>query len=316
MDRKLAVSVQTGHWLHRHFGEARADEALAWISQFGFTALDLNLDSGWPSELAAAGEVGPRYQKGVEEALEEFRPLKEALAKYDMFVGQAHSTFPLWREGMDDINEALMHAVEIDCAVCQYLGCPYLVVHSLCMPDAEKEWELNLAMYRRMIPHAKKYGVTLCLENLFNWRNGHLLVSTTTAASDACKYIDTLNAEAGEELFGFCFDAGHANASGRNLRDDLRTLGKRVKVLHLHDNNGTSDMHLIPFTQQHNGDANRLNTDWEGFLAGLRDIGYEGTVNFETDSALHSVPKPLQPAMMRLIGEIGYYFRDRLLEEQ
>ena len=316
MDRKLAVSVQTGHWLHRHFGEARADEALAWISQFGFTALDLNLDSGWPSELAAAGEVGLRYQKGVEEALEEFRPLKEALAKYDMFVGQAHSTFPLWREGMDEINEALMHAVEIDCAVCQYLDCPALVVHPLGDHDKDRERELNLAMYRRMIPFAKKYGVKLCLENGGSVICGHVAAGPCTDIADICWYIDTLNAEAGGDFFGFCYDVGHANITIRNIRHDLRTLGKRLTVLHLHDNDGIHDLHLIPFTQQHNGDANRLNTDWEGFLAGLRDIGYEGTVNFETDSALHSVPKALQPAMMRLIGEIGYYFRDRLLEEQ
>lgn len=315
MEKTLAVSVQTGHWLSRDFGEARADEALSWIKQFGFTALDLNLDSGWPSELAAAGEVGPRYQKGIEEALEEFRPLKEALARYDMFVGQAHSTFPLWREGMDEINNALMHAVEIDCAVCRYVGCPALVVHPVYDPDFDREWDLNLAMYRKMIPFAKKYGVKLCLENGMALKNGHFVATTFTAAADACRYIDVLNEEAGFDCFGFCFDVGHANCSGRNIRHELNVLGKRLTILHLHDNNGILDQHLIPYTQQHNGDANRLNTDWEGFLAGLQDIGYEGTLNFETDSALHSVPKPLHPAMLRLIGEIGTYFRTRLSEK-
>ena len=57
----------------------------------------------------------------------------------------------------------------------------------------------------------------------------------------------------------------------------------------------------------------RLNTDWEGFLDALIAIGYEGTLNFETATAVYSVPEPLQPAMLRLIGEIGSYFRSRLL---
>ena len=314
MTRKFAVSTQTNMWLDNVYGEARADEALAWFKQFGFDALDLNLDSGWSSEMAAEGKIGPRYQKGVAEAMEEFRPLKEALAKYDMFVGQAHSTFPLYREGMDEINAALLHAVEIDCAICQYLGCPALVVHPLNHMDKAKERELNLNMYRKMMPFARKYGVKLCLENGFMNVAGHSCVGACTEASDACWYIDTLNAEAGEELFGFCFDIGHANASARNIRHELNVLGKRLTVLHLHDNDGARDLHQIPYTQQNPG-PDRNSTDWEALLAGLKDIGYEGTINFETANALRGIPRELHPAALRLISAIGSYFRSRLMAE-
>lgn len=312
MERKFAVSTQTSQWLNRDFGEARADEALAWIKQFGFTALDLNLDSGWSSEMAAEGIIGPRYRKGIAEALEEFRPLKEALKKHGMFVGQAHSTFPLWREGMEEINAALLHAVEIDCAVCQFLDCPALVVHPLHDLDKDREIALNLAMYRGMIPFAKKYGVKLCLENGAQGGFGHSVAGACTDVADMCWYIDRLNEEAGCDCFGFCYDVGHANCSMRNIRYDLRVLGKRLTVLHLHDNDGIHDLHLIPYTQQHIG-PHRINTDWEGFLDALTAIGYEGTLNFETATAVYSVPEPLQPAMLRLIGEIGSYFRSRLL---
>lgn len=311
MERKLAVSIQTNMWLDKVYGEARADEALAFIKEMGFEALDLNLDSGWSSEMAAEGKVGPRYQKGVAEALEEFRPLKEALVKHDLFVGQAHSTFPLYREGMDKINDALLHAVEIDCAICQYLGCPALVVHPVQDQNKQKERELNLAMYRRMMPFARQYGVKLCLENLWMRDHGRAYAGACGDAEEACWYLDTLNAEAGEELFGFCFDIGHANMMARNLRHDLNVLGKRITVLHLHDNDGRLDLHLAPYTQQNPG-PNRNNTDWEGFLAGLKDIGYEGTINFETSNAVKGMALELRPAMYRYIAEVGHYFKERL----
>ena len=314
MDRKLAISTQTNMWLDNVFGEARADEALAWFKPFGFDALDLNLDSGWSSEMAAEGKIGPRYQKGIAEALEEFRPLKEALDKYGMFVGQAHSTVPLYREGMEEINAALLHAVEIDCAICQYLGCPALVIHPLNHLDKAKERELNLNMYRKMMPFAKQYGVKLCLENLFMTVAGHICAGACTEATEACWYIDTLNAEAGEELFGFCFDVGHANASGRNIRHELNVLGKRLTVLHIHDNDGARDLHQIPFTQQQPG-PQRNCTDWEGFVAGLKDIGYTGTLNFETANALRGFPSELHPNVMQLISAIGRHIRSRLLED-
>ena len=50
-------------------------------------------------------------------------------------------------------------------------------------------------------------------------------------------------------------------------------LGRRIKCLHVHDNNGSSDQHMAPLT----GTVN-----WGNFCSSLRDAGYDGDLSFET----------------------------------
>ena len=173
--------------------------------------------------------------------------------------------------------------------------------------------EINLEMYRRLIPSAKKYGVKICLENVFTLFNGRIVESVCTHADDVCYLIDTLNAEAGEEVFGFCYDVGHANITGKVHRDYLNALGKRLTVLHIHDNDGIGDKHLIPYTQTVDLWGDKLGTDWEGFLAGLRDIGYEGALSFETFRASKHFPKEVWGEMLSLVSALGRYFRGRII---
>ena len=41
---------------------------------------------------------------------------------------------------------------------------------------------------------------------------------------------------------------GHANIVGLDFEKFITTLGSRLKVLHIHDNDSISDLHQIPFT--------------------------------------------------------------------
>lgn len=310
MSKELSVSVQTGDWYDVLFqGDARADEAFAFIRSCGFDTLDYNLDHTLPIKNILDGTLNTFYDADVAELLERYRPVKEALEHHGVSFGQAHAPFPTYVEGAAQTNEYLIQVFEKECAILQYLGCPALVIHPFTCNDKEKEKEINLSLYRRLIPAAKKYNVKICLENMFQFPNGHGVIGACGDAAEACWYIDTLNAEAGEAVFGYCFDVGHANLCGRNLRNELRLLGDRLTILHIHDNDGLNDLHLIPYTQKAGG---KNTTDWEGLLEGLRDIHYRGTLNFETFDGLYDVPEELVPAMLRLIHEIGCYFKKRI----
>ena len=74
------------------------------------------------------------------------------------------------------------------------------------------------------------------------------------------------------ELFGFCFDSGHANINLRNQLDDCYEYRNRIAALHLHDNNGISDQHTSPFTGT---------LDWQKTAKIIRDSAYSGVLNFE-----------------------------------
>ncbi|NPA95559.1 MAG: sugar phosphate isomerase/epimerase [Thermodesulfobacteria bacterium] len=80
--------------------------------------------------------------------------------------------------------------------------------------------------------HAKASGVKISLENTF----------------ELDTYLHERIFEAvPKELLGFCLDAGHVYAfSKTELNQWVGALGQRITHLHLHDNNGEEDEHLVP----------------------------------------------------------------------
>ena len=311
----LRVGVQSGPW----FSIEDPEGTIRFIKECGFETIDFNIDTNLPGSKIGSGELTAFFDQSEEELYEYYRPMKEALAKYDVTVAQMHAPFPLWvKEKPDDpefdaerINDYLIMAAGKCFAVAAYLGCPAVVCHSITRSLKDQEIETNLAMYRRMIPAAKKYGVKVCLENLFGSFKGRHIEGACSSVDEACWYLDTLNAEAGEEVFGFCLDVGHANLMGRNLYQYITKLGSRLTVLHIHDNDGKSDLHMMPYTYTHNWGKD-LVCDWEGFLNGLHDIGFEGDLCFETFRVLGAFPRDLWPEALELISATGKYFVKRI----
>ena len=309
MEAKRQISVQTADWYDVLFGaEAGADEAFAYIKSCGFTAVDYNLDQTMPN--INKGDVGTFFDRSVEEIIAFYCPVKEAAEKHGITLAMAHAPFPMNCDKCPEKEPYIMEAVIKLIAVCEYLHIPNLVVHPIKNRDRNLEWQLNMQMYSKLIPAAKKHGVTICLENLFDWRNGHAIQCACTDAQEACRYIDTLNEMAGQSCFGFCYDVGHGNITSRNIYEDLKILGKRIKVLHIHENDGRMDSHCAPYTVRVGSKQGA--TDWDGFLRGLKEIGYEGPLNFETFAAVEYLPKQVVSVALQYISGIGQYFKSKI----
>lgn len=307
---KHLVAVQSGDW----YDESNDDKSMARAKECGIEALDYNIDHVINPYEYVKGKQYPFCDKSTEEFVEFFTPLKAASEKYGIKFSQMHAPFPTYFEGMPEQTEYLLQVVEKCIAVCAYVDCPAIVVHPYNSGCKKKDIEINLEMYRRLMPAAKKYGVKICLENLFSIGKTRLTEGICTHAEDACYLIDLLNSEAGEDIFGFCLDVGHANVMGKNLRQYINTLGKRLTVLHIHDNDGKGDKHMLPYTQATDLWGADLATDWEGFLMGLRDIEYEGNLSFETFRAIKQMPKEVEKEALSLVTAIGRYFRKRIEE--
>ena len=303
----LKLSVQTGGL---QYTDATADEVFGLIAGAGFEALDFNIDPHLSYSAITKGPLTDFFDAPIEDLIEYYRPVKAAAEKHGLSFGQLHAPFPVWVEGKDDVNAYMITVVEKCLAICELLDCPALVVHPIVRPSKAEEWEINMAMYRAMIPAAKKYGVKICLENLPTGARGRSVDGVCCSPEEVCRYLDTLNAEAGSECFGFCFDLGHANVLGLRIREFLTGIGSRLTILHLHDNNGESDWHAAPYTCV---GGSSFSTDWEGLLKGLTEIGYRGTLNFETFRATKFLPRRLQAEMLHYIAAVGAYFRDRIL---
>ena len=56
----------------------------------------------------------------------------------------------------------------------------------------------------------------------------------------------------------------------------------RLKALHLHDNDGREDMHVLPLTE------GTGKVDWDALLKALADIGYEGDFTYKVNNSFVS----------------------------
>ena len=195
--------------------------------------------------------------------------------------------------------------------ICSFLECRYIVVHGFKLAkqlgSEEAEWERTEQFLHFLAPMAKELGITICIENLYQNTGGHLVEGPCCNVKKAAERIDRINEKYKAQVLGFCFDTGHANLVGIDFEGFLTALGDRLKVLHIHDNDGMKDLHQIPFTFTKTRE-NRTSTDWEGFVRGLRAIRFDGALSFETAPVLSSFPEAMKEDVLRLIGRIGRWF--------
>ncbi len=155
------------------------------------------------------------------------------------------------------------------------LGSKYWVVHPI-MPygieelgteDAQKTWDLNYEFMTELLKTAKKYDVTICLENL------PFPEFSMATPADVLKFVRKM----GDDHFKICLDTGHVSVfDNLNLGEEVRRVGSELKVLHVHDNKYNKDLHLMP----HYGVI-----DWKEFVKALKDIGFDGVFSLETKPA-------------------------------
>ncbi|MBE6632146.1 MAG: sugar phosphate isomerase/epimerase [Ruminococcaceae bacterium] len=300
----LKVGVQSAGWYNQEDPLA----SFEYIKECGFEAVDFNIDHYFsPGKMSKEGKYSTVFDGSVEEVLEFFTPLKEASEKTGVIISQMHAPFPIWFEDKDDVNEYSVDVLDKCFAVCEYVSCPAIVVHSVKRPTKKQEYETNLEIYRGLIPHIKKYkGVKICLENLFSRRGPRIIEAGIANGHDICGMIDILNKEAGGDYFGFCFDTGHANMTGHKIRDYINDFGDKISVLHIHDNNGLEDFHMVPYSYLISNCEHSC--DWNGFVEGLKDVSYNGTLSFETFRIFSAYPAEVHTEVLKLIAAIGKYW--------
>ena len=309
-EQKWEISVQTAKWID----EENPMESMKYIKECGFDGVDFNINSRFRATFDEE-KLTSFFDKSIPELIEAYTPLKEAAKANGITFCQSHGILVIYYKDNPVKTDYYMKVTEKMLAVLQYLECKAIVIHPWIGAQfgAEKEEELasNMKIYRRLMPVAKKYGVKICLENLWEKHGTEYVDAPCIDAKEACDYIDTLNEEAGEEIFGFCLDIGHTKFYNTDIYEFIQTLGKRLTILHLHENDGNTDSHMIPYTQVDAKGPERC-IDWESVLKGLYDIHYEGSLSFETCNAIVNLVPEMKTLALRYIAEIGQWFRKRL----
>lgn len=290
------------------------EPGFAMLAEAGIAAVDFDLFSYHEPQKMAAGEPG-FYDRPLEELLAFFAPFKESAARHGVAFGQAHAPYPPGPPGQPPLPKNI-EILQKCIAVAADLGSPHLVVHPVNIAWAAgrpAEWEANIALYSALIPAARQYGVGICLENMFRSVHARVQEAVCSDPYQAAALIDALNKIAGEPIFSFCFDIGHANLLRKDPLQCLQVLGSRVQALHIHENDGVYDMHLLPFTQGVDRTKDTA-VPWDRFLEGLRSIGYSGNINFEIHNVWYLLPKAAHPAMLGVVRALGEYMKNKIKE--
>lgn len=305
----LQTGVQTNHIVKDEYPE----EGFALIRRAGFSCADFSLNAYLTNREIYRAERNPFFDRSIAELEAFFTPHKRGAEAAGVVIHQMHMPYPVYvPRGSREQNDYLWNEVAPkSLKLCAFFGCPYLVVHGFKLAyflgSEEKEWERTEEFLDFLAPMAKEMGITLCIENLYDGVGEHLVEGPCCHAGKAAERIDRMNEKYQAEVLGFCFDTGHANLVGLDFERFITTLGSRLKVLHIHDNDGISDQHQIPFTFTRTRE-NRSSTDWEGFVRGLKRIRYEGVLSFETAPVLTAFPEVMKADVLSFIAKIGSYF--------
>ena len=155
---------------------------------------------------------------------------------------------------------------------------------------AEQTQAVALESFRELGEQAAKFGVTICLENMYG-ENYELQPAYSSA--DLLRIIDRI----GSPQFGICLDTGHLALSKAEPHDVfIRNCGKTLKALHIADNFGVKDDHRLPYIGN--------SVDWVKTAAALRETGYDGLINFEIPGE-RGCPRPVLEDKTRFARKLG-----------
>jgi len=201
--------------------------------------------------------------------------IRECADRSGLEIFQVHGPWPT-DDKSPESREKVWEYMHRCVYACGLLNAPYLVIHPQMPFGWEQEHdngqfarELTVKLLRDLVPDCEKYNVTVCLENMPMKKH----------FNSTMENIVKMVKEADSPYIQICMDTGHSNIFGHDLGDDVRCAGSLLKTIHIHDNNGNSDQHLLPYL----GTA-----DWDSFVKALAEVGFEGSISMETNGAVSS----------------------------
>ena len=206
---------------------------------------------------------GDGWKREVEDSL-------KAADKCGFDFCQAHSPDGVHFE-QGEARDALILATKRTIEACAMLKIPHTVIHAAGCGPSEREFRRqNIAFYRLFEETAEKFGVDMLTENSAEAWNPEYFIRT---GREAREFVE----EAGIPRLHINWDTGHANVQKRNQYTDIMDMGSQLRALHIQDNDGNADAHLMPMAGT---------TNFDDVIRGLIDSGYKGDFTFEGSSTL------------------------------
>jgi len=268
------------------FGEKKAFEL---IKQAGFDAVDFSL-----FEMDATKDTGIFADDYLEQAVQ----TKCLLDQNGLVCNQAHAPFS-FRYG-DEMNCTNQHYLDIvrSMEYASIIGAKHIVIHSIKVPApfgadgfGSEQWlAYNHSFFDSLKPYSKEFGIKIALENQ------RYSVSVPYMMNDL---LHRLN----DPQFVVCVDVGHAVLGRVPPEDYISCITPgMIHGLHLHDNHGALDEHLLP----------GLGTlAWEKIFEALAKAKYVGDFTLEVPFFLEQFDPEVTPEALAFAGAVGHSYKRR-----
>jgi len=271
---------------YRRYGDDK--EIIKMLKESGFTAYDFSMFSGAGIELLKADDY-----------IERAKELRAYADSIGIPCNQTHAPFATARKGNEEYNKKMAPQIHRALEISGILGAKICVVH----PCNDYTPEENAVLYKQFEETAKKAGVKIATENMWNWASG-----SPTATPAACSDHENFKAHMDlldKEVFVACVDIGHAEMAGlgTSAAQMIETLGSYMQCMHLHDVDGVHDNHALPFT---------YNIDFSSVIEALKKIGYKGDITLESATFAAKAPVELLPFAARYAAAVANYFKEQL----
>lgn len=282
----LKISIGSGAFID----SKKSAEAMQRIRNIGYDALD---------HQSFCTEPGTGLYSFNESDFEAFLKRDADYAKQiGLDIIQTHGPWPFddTKKELYDLKfEAMVKSIKGSAI----LGAEYVVFHPFSpsgwapSPKHDEEVKANIEYTRLLLPYAKEYNVKIALENM---------PCANMPAGTVKELVDTIDAIDSEYCVA-CLDTGHANYLHTDSGEAVLMLGDRLGCLHIHDNNGQTDSHCMPFTHGIN---------WQSFINALKKIKYSGVINLETVS--FNGPQALRAEYDALLYKTAKYIAEQVSE--
>lgn len=191
----------------------------------------------------------------------EWNPTQEEQLKYIRKKGLnvifAHLGYQnindLWADS-EECGKKLVDSYKNDIRICKGNNIPMIVMHLTGKGEVPKYNEIGLKRLQEIVDYAKSLAIKVAFEN-----------------TKIKGYLDYVMENIKNDNVGICFDAGHYHV---HFDDDLdfAKFKDRILAVHLHDNDKSDDLHLIPFDGT---------IDWKKIIKELKNCNYNGPITLE-----------------------------------
>lgn len=239
----------------------KPSEALTRLNEMGVEYVELSYDN-----FQFFRKLGVDYYTLIRDVIDTYRSLKSKVVAAHLPYGDLINRAVNPSEQPKVINELsrwLNFFSEIGVkVVASHIPFNHAGIEESSITYAQRVKEVNQGFFKKLTELGRDYGIVIAVENRYERGvYGYL-------PKDLIDIVDTIN----DDYLKYCLDTGHSIINNFQPHEFYKRLHPNVALIHIHDNDGSKDLHLPPYTGV---------IDWDIFISTLKELNYNGTTVLE-----------------------------------